>query len=145
MGQKYTVSCPDCGYGFSFFQGCGMFDCTIAGRDRHKEKIMAGAFGEELKRILEKHPDAYLSFSRELLYCKECIRYANRSVYRIYERAGDGRADALLFVLEYACVKCHKPMEMIGGKDRDYFVAPLKLPCPRCNGSADVRTMLYFD
>ena len=140
MGQIYRVSCPDCGHSFEFSQGCGMLDCTALGRERHKQKILTGAFGEKLKKILEQHPDALISYSEELLCCDNCNRYANRSVYRIYEKAG-----TLLLASEYACKKCHKPMEIIGRNDSDYFVAPSILVCPRCKKSANVRTVLCFD
>lgn len=145
MGQIYKVCCPDCGHSFEFSQGCGRFDCTAVGRERHKQKILTGAFGEKLKKILEEHPDALVSYSKELLYCDKCNRYENQSVYRIYKKSRSGKSNVLPITSEYACIKCHKPMEIIGGRDSDYFVAPLNLVCPRCKGLARISTVLCFD
>lgn len=110
MGQVYEVCCPDCGYRFEFSQGCAMFDCTEEGREWHKQKIAAGDLGEDPKRILDRHPDAWVSYARQLLYCETCNQYANRSDYRIYR---SGRSDALLYASRHICTKCHHPMRMI--------------------------------
>ena len=145
MGQIYKVCCPDCGHSFEFSQGCGRFDCTAVGRERHKQKILTGAFGEKLKKILEEHPDALVSYSKELLYCDKCNQYENRSVYRIYKKAQSEGSNALLFVLEYDCIKCHQPMKVIGGRDGAYFAEPFTLACPRCKSPARISSVLCFD
>ena len=139
MGILYKAQCAECGHSFECSRGCGMFDCTEIGREQHKEKILSGAFGTALKAVLEEHPDATVSYAKELFYCEDCNEYQNLARYKIYDKAS-WEASTVLAVSQYTCKSCHKLLRVIG----DSFI-PHRLPCPRCKALARVEVTLLYD
>jgi hypothetical protein len=112
-----------------------MMDYQDFGRNRTKRDILRGAYGEEVKEALEKHPKATVYRSDDLFHCECCGAYVSESRVQLFRKKRFlwRKKSVLLTSSVHTCKKCQKEMTRI--EEGKYNSG---LSCPQCKSPIKV-------
>lgn len=118
MGMMLDVTCGECGYGFAYFEGCGMTPFDLDSEVAKKRKAIREQVAK-LKPLIV--PEGWGPFERRLYRCGHCESVHVRLEISFEYQDSEGLH---AYVADEICPKCRRPLLQLQPFD--------PFPCPEC-------------